>query len=205
MADVDLQDCIEDINNGVTQSSASDATLEGYTLMLVNGNGELVDKQPVSRIEQLIYNYLTTTRGSALAGVIKNLLPALLSDQGTSGTKFPSLNSSNVLGSMTAANLASVLGVFKYNIYEIRNGQEYTINRGYCLIKIATSAGGFGALLSFDNTMTIIYQTYQNLFSTEKDTNDKINIFRVSEYSFAIQNNSGSNKPLRCLILNAYD
>ncbi len=39
-----------------------------------------------------------------------SLLNASGADQGTSGAKFPSINSAGVLGSMTAANLASVLG-----------------------------------------------------------------------------------------------
>ncbi len=69
-----------------------------------------------------IYNTDGTPKGkiakSDLMSVVKSALPALLTDQGTNGVKFPSLNSSNVLGSMTAANLASVLGVSRIQTSE---------------------------------------------------------------------------------------
>lgn len=48
-----------------------------------------------------------------LMAAVKASLPSLLSDQGTSGTSFPSI-ASGVLGSITAANLASVLGGLQY-------------------------------------------------------------------------------------------
>lgn len=48
---------------------------------------------------------------SALMDAVKASLPAILSDQTTTGVNFPSINSSGVLGKMTAANLASALGV----------------------------------------------------------------------------------------------
>lgn len=56
---------------------------------------------------------------SELMNAVKASLPALLSDQDTAGTKALSLNSSNVLGSMTMANLASVLGAMSCNSYDL--------------------------------------------------------------------------------------
>lgn len=67
---MELKEGIKQINQSVTQSSASDATLEGYMLELKDANGNLVDKQPVSKIESLVYNYLTTKRQSELAKVM---------------------------------------------------------------------------------------------------------------------------------------
>lgn len=67
---MELKEGIKQINQSVTQSSASDATLEGYMLELKDANGNLVDKQPVSKLESLVYNYLTTKRQSELAKVM---------------------------------------------------------------------------------------------------------------------------------------
>lgn len=71
---MELKEGIKQINQSVTQSSASDATLEGYMLELKDANGNLVDKQPVSKLENLIYNYLTTKRQSELATAVGGLL-----------------------------------------------------------------------------------------------------------------------------------
>ena len=67
---MELKEGIKQINQSVTQSSASDATLEGYMLELKDANGNLVDKQPVSKLESLVYNYLTTKRQGELAKVM---------------------------------------------------------------------------------------------------------------------------------------
>lgn len=67
---MELKEGIKQINQSVSQSAASDATLEGYMLELKDANGNLVDKQPVSKLENLIYNYLTTKRQSELAKVM---------------------------------------------------------------------------------------------------------------------------------------
>lgn len=67
---MELKEGIKQINQSVTQSAASDATLEGYMLELKDANGNLVDKQPVSKIENLVYNYLTTKRKSELADAV---------------------------------------------------------------------------------------------------------------------------------------
>lgn len=67
---MELKEGIKQINQSVTQSSASDATLEGYMLELKDANGNLVDKQPVSKLESLVYNYLTTKRQSELATAV---------------------------------------------------------------------------------------------------------------------------------------
>lgn len=67
---MELKEGIKQINQSVTQSSASDATLEGYMLELKDANGNLVDKQPVSKIESLVYNYLTTKRKSELVATV---------------------------------------------------------------------------------------------------------------------------------------
>lgn len=57
-----------------------------------------------------------------LMAAVKASLPFLLSDQGTSGTTFPSI-ASGVLGYMTVANLASVLGGKGYKT--ISTGQDF--------------------------------------------------------------------------------
>lgn len=67
---MELKEGIKQINQSVTQSSASDATLEGYMLELKDANGNLVDKQPVSKLENLVYNYLTTKRTGELATAV---------------------------------------------------------------------------------------------------------------------------------------
>lgn len=67
---MELKEGIKQINQSVTQSAASDATLEDYMLELKDANGNLVDKQPVSKIESLVYNYLATKRRSELAAAV---------------------------------------------------------------------------------------------------------------------------------------
>lgn len=58
--------------------------------------------------------------------MVKASLPGILSDQGTSGTSFPSI-ASGVLGSMSAANLASVLGVLKVDVATLNTTDFNTV------------------------------------------------------------------------------
>ena len=81
-----------------------------------------------------------------LMAAVKASLPSLLSDQGTSGTTFPSI-ASGVLGSMTAANLASVLGVSSSTVILSPN-QTYEIPNSSVggIIMVASDSDGYTAV-----------------------------------------------------------
>lgn len=84
-----------------------------------------------------------------LMDAVKASLPALLSDQSTNGTDFLSL-SSGVLGKMSAANLASVLGgLLKYKVlFSRRQGifEESLSGYGFYILQ---EGGGTGDCLIF--------------------------------------------------------
>jgi hypothetical protein len=73
-----------------------------------------------------------------LMAAVKASLPSLLSDQGTSGTAFPSI-ASGVLGSMTAANLASVLGAMLNLATTLKSGADMNEKTGNGYYAVATS------------------------------------------------------------------
>ena len=52
-----LKTALESVRAALPTSDLTDSQLSGYTVMLRNRDGELVDKQPLSRVVQFIYNY----------------------------------------------------------------------------------------------------------------------------------------------------
>ncbi len=110
-----------------------------------------------------------------------SLLNASGADQGTSGAKFPSINSAGVLGSMTAANLASVLGetikdvlgstsvdlndVYNVGAYTIPTSSAWdvitnkpsgSLQAGVLFVKKGSSSGWRIQILVFQNNQTCI-------------------------------------------------
>ena len=83
------------------------------------------------------------------------------------------------------------LGVFRFENLFINNNEIKTINKPYSIVKMSARGGGYGCFFNFDNGVYILENT-MNVFSTTKDENNKINIYRVDENNFAIQNLKGA-------------
>lgn len=96
MAQINLETALQTINRAVTEhSSATDAQLEDYMMELINSNGEIIDKQPLSRLRDFVYNYLVTNKASDLADLVNSFNPIAF-------TEFPYLDSAAFFSRSTA-------------------------------------------------------------------------------------------------------
>ena len=66
------------------------------------------------------------------------------------------------------------------------------------MVKMSSRGGGYGCLFNFDNGVYILENT-MDAFSTTKDSSYKINIYKVDEDNFAIQNLRGNPLTFRII------
>ena len=93
-----LESALTSLNRSITSDgTATDDTLNGYYVELLDSNGEAVDKQPLSRLGEMVVNYALGEEGlEAIAMAIQNYEPIEFERfQRTYAAKFTGLRSTN--------------------------------------------------------------------------------------------------------------
>lgn len=108
-------------------------------------------------------------------------------------------------GLMGMSDLASVLGVpALYRNPGTASGTILEYDGGYALIKVSDISSGKNAIFlqaaNDANSITMLAGD-QSRFTTTKDTSGMINVYGVSEYKFAVQQNTTSTKSLDIAII----
>ncbi len=120
MSEIQLSAALATLNNSVTsRGNATDADLRSCCVELINGTtGELVDKQPLSRLLELFYNYCTTDKILDLIDAIDTYDAIKFEDANVKALCGENFGGSIIEGEITkyeAAQVTSLGAVFKSN------------------------------------------------------------------------------------------
>lgn len=120
MSEIQLSAALATLNNSVTsRGNATDADLRSCCVELINGTtGELVDKQPLSRLLELFYNYCTTDKILDLIDAIDTYDAIKFEDANVKTLCVENFGGNIIDGEITkyeAAQVTSLGAVFKSN------------------------------------------------------------------------------------------
>ena len=62
MEKINIRAALEDIFSNVPTNNVDDETIMGYMVVLRNKNGALIDKQPILRLFDMVFNYCMTDK-----------------------------------------------------------------------------------------------------------------------------------------------
>lgn len=81
----------------------------------------------------------------------------------------------------------------------LQPGTVFEVGKGYQLIRVSSPTIGLQAIFSFDAFGIEKLSGSDNYFSTTKDTSGRINVYKVGEHSFAVQNKTSDAKGINIM------
>lgn len=113
MATITLQDALVALNNSVTENgAATDAQLSDLYTEIINDEGETIDKQPLSRLCDLVFNYVIGDGIAALWARLEMFNPIVFEDANVKNICVTNWGGNFIDGEITLyeASLVTTLG-----------------------------------------------------------------------------------------------
>lgn len=108
---------------------------------------------------------------------------------------------SNNQNKIAVEDLAKQMGVYK-NKWDSNKGDLLEIKAPYSIFMIGDSSTGGHIMGIFANG--VIALSSNRDYSTEKDKEDSVNVYKKDEYNIIIQNNSYDGRTIRMVFLSSF-